>query len=244
MPPLKVISLERSTERREEFRRRNGHIDYEFFNAFDGAALPPDAITGTGLFQPGLPYTVGAYGAALSHYRLWDEAARMDCPLTVAEDDAIFRLDFAQTHTALLNRLSADWDIVLWGWNLDSILAMQLTPGVGTAMYFDYAKLLESIEKFQNFADQPGLFPLDKCFGLPAYSISPAGARKLKSLCFPLTKFSLDFPLLGNIPNYGLDVATNRIYSNVNSFVSFPLLAMTRNDRATLTIQNSPYLEG
>src|SRR5690242_18445422 len=121
MFPVKVISLERSVERRAEFRHHNSHLDYEFFNAVDGLALAPETIAGCGLFQAGLPYQTGAYGAALSHYSLWREAIRTGRPLTVAEDDAIFRLDFAQTHAALLSGLAPDWDIVLWGWNLDSI---------------------------------------------------------------------------------------------------------------------------
>jgi GR25 family glycosyltransferase involved in LPS biosynthesis len=240
MLPLKVISLERSVERRAEFGRRNGHIPYEFFNAIDGLALQPDAISRTGLFQSGLPYRAGAYGAALSHHTLWDEAIRADHPLTVAEDDAIFRLDFARTQAALLHELPTHWDIVLWGWNLNSILAMHVIPGVKTAMYFDYQQLLGEIDTFQKGTPHSRLYRLNNCFGLPAYSISPAGARKLKSLCFPLTRFSLTFPLLGDVPNFGLDVATNRIYADINAFVSFPLLAMTRNDHNLSTIQNSP----
>jgi glycosyl transferase family 25 len=244
MHPVKVISLERSVERRAEFALRNNHLDYEFVAAVDGLAVDVDAIRASGLFQSGLPYNAGAYGAALSHHGLWNEAIRAGRPLTVAEDDAIFRLDFAQTHAALLNGLGLDWDMVLWGWNLDSILAMQLIPGVSTAMYFDYLQLLGKIEEFQQCAGTPRLFRLDKCFGLPAYSISPQGARKLLSQCFPLTSFSLNFPLLGDIPNYGLDVAASRVYAGTNTFVSFPLLAMTKNDQAISTIQNTPYPGG
>jgi GR25 family glycosyltransferase involved in LPS biosynthesis len=242
MFPVKVISLERSVERRAEFRHHNSHLDYEFFNAVDGLALAPETVAGCGLFQAGLPYQTGAYGAALSHYSLWREAIRTGRPLTVAEDDAIFRLDFAQAHAALLSGLAPDWDIVLWGWNLDSILAIELLPGVSTTMYFDYVQLLEKIDEFRRGASRSRLFRLDKCFGLPAYSISPEGARKLTSQCFPLANFTLSVPLIGNVPNFGLDVATSRIYGALNSFVSFPLLAMTRNDRLASTIQNSPYL--
>jgi GR25 family glycosyltransferase involved in LPS biosynthesis len=242
MPPLKVISLERSAERRAEFRRRNAHLDFEFVRAVDAMALPKSAIASTGLFEPGLAYSIGAHGAALSHYCLWNEAISSGRALTVAEDDAIFRLDFAKTHDALLASLG-DWDIVLWGWNLDSILAMQGMPGMTAAMYFDTVQVLERIEDFQSFSGRPGLFRLDKCFGLPAYSISPAGAARLKARCFPLTRFSINIPLLGDFPNNGIDVATNRAYPAVNAFVSFPPLAITRNDQAITTIQNTPYFD-
>jgi glycosyl transferase, family 25 len=243
MPPLKVISLERSTARRTEFCRRNAHLDFEFVRAVDAMALPKSAITGTGLFEPGLPYTIGAHGAALSHYQLWNEAIASGRALTVVEDDAIFRLDFATTHDALLAGLG-DWDMVLWGFNLDSILAMQPMPGMTAAMYFDFVQVLEHVEGFQALSHRPGLFRLDKCFGLPAYSISPGGAARLKAHCFPLTRYSVSFPLLGDVANYGIDVATARAYPAIKAFVSFPPLAITRNDQAITTIQNTPYFEG
>ena len=240
--PLKVISLERSAGRRAEFRRHNSHLDFEFVRAVDAMALPKSAVLETGLFEPGLPYSIGAHGAALSHHALWSEAAATGTALTVAEDDAIFRHDFARTSAALLDGLG-DWDIVLWGFNLDSVLAMQGMPGIIAAMYFDSARVLEQIEGFQAFSGRPGLFRLDKCFGLPAYSISPAGAEKLKALCFPLTRYSVNFPLLGDVTNYGIDVATSRAYPALQAFVSFPPLAITRNDQTITTIQNTPHFE-
>jgi len=244
MHPLKVISLERSDARRAEFRRHNSHLGYEFVDAIDGALLHPEVISRLGLFKPGLTYKSGAYGAALSHFRLWEDSVQAGRPLTVAEDDAIFRKDFAQTHAALLDGLPTDWDFVLWGWNLDSVLAMQMMPGLSSNMYFDYRPLLEKIEEFQTRTGHPQLFRLEKCFGLPAYSISPGGARKLIAQCFPLDNFTLTVPLIGNVPNFGLDVATCRIYAAINSFVSFPPLAMTKNDQVVSTIQNSAYPPG
>src|SRR6478609_9057407 len=97
---VKVISLERSVERRAEFARRNPRLAYEFFTAVDGVALSPQAVAATGLFQPGLDYTAGAFGVALSHHALWDETIRTGAPLTIAEDDAVFREDFAQMQEA------------------------------------------------------------------------------------------------------------------------------------------------
>ncbi|HWU56514.1 MAG TPA: glycosyltransferase family 25 protein, partial [Rhizomicrobium sp.] len=160
MLPLKVISLERTPERRAEFGRRNRHLAYEFVNAVDGLALGPETIAGSGLFQAGLPYQAGAFGAALSHHSLWHQAVQTGRALTVAEDDAIFRLDFAQTHAELLSGLAPDWDIVLWGWNLDSILAMQMMPGVTSTMYFEYLGLLEKIDEFQSGTGRPRLYRL------------------------------------------------------------------------------------
>src|SRR3569833_3107431 len=71
--PSKVISLTRTPERRTEFARRNPHLNYVYFDAVDGKTLTRESVAATGLFPPGLPYTRGAYGAALSHLALWEE---------------------------------------------------------------------------------------------------------------------------------------------------------------------------
>ncbi|HEY0266784.1 MAG TPA: glycosyltransferase family 25 protein [Rhizomicrobium sp.] len=244
MLPVKVISLRRSTERRAEFARRNGHIAYEFIDAVDAMAMPRETILGTGLFAPGLAYTIGAHGAALSHLGLWQQAIASGRPLTVAEDDAIFRQDFAQTRDTLLQTIPPDWDMVLWGWNFDSILAMQCMPGVTNAMYFEFADLLADVSRFQAHTARPALFPLDKCFGLPAYTISPKGAQAFRDRCFPLTSYAVHFPLIGDVSNYGLDVAASRAYPDTRAFVCYPPLAVTRNDQSITTIQNTPHFEG
>ena len=236
MQSVKVISLDRSRDRREEFLRRNASLDFEFVSAIDASALSKEVILGTGIFEPGLPYTMGACGNALSHYRLWEECVRTGQPLTVAEDDAIFRDDFIPMHQRLVADLPG-WDIVLWGWNFDSILALESMPGLFSAMYFESQKLLGDLDAFQAYRSVPRLSRLSKCFGTPAYSISPAGAEKIITKCLPLRNFTLDFPLVGKMPNFSIDVALCSVYEVMESFVCFPPLAVTKNEQTTSTIQ-------
>lgn len=234
MENVNVISLERSEQRRINFDNTNGHLKFDFFNAVDGSLLTADAIQATGLFEPNLPYTKGAYGSALSHLALWDKAIATQTPVTVAEDDGIFRRDFDLQSRKLISSLPNNWDIVLWGWNFDSILSVDVMPGVSPAiMQFDQAMLRKNTDTFQTMQSKVHALKLDKCFGIVAYTISTWGAEKFKKLCCPLSNFEIYFPLLNrSLPNNSLDLAMNRFYQSTQTFVSFPPLVITKNEHS------------
>lgn len=240
--PIKVISLARSADRRAAFARANAHVDFAFSDAIDGASILHEVNNAPDLFEPNLPYSAGAYGCAMSHLSLWQEAVDSDRPITIVEDDAVLRHDFQEQSAALLASLPPDWDIVVWAWNFDSILALKLMPGVSqTVMLFDQNGLRRSLGDFQAMQDRPAALRLDKCFGTPAYTISPRGARKYMLNCFPLKHFAVHFPVLNrDIQNNGIDIAMNRIYGETNAYCSLPPLAATPNETATSLIQNQP----
>jgi GR25 family glycosyltransferase involved in LPS biosynthesis len=246
MLPVKVISLVRSAERRETFRRRNAHLDFDFFDAVDGSRLSLTELHAGGLFEPGLPYSVGAYGVALSHLAQWDQIIESGQARTVAEDDAIFRRDFGEQQARLLQTLPPDWDMVLWGWNFDAALAMDAMPGMAPmALLCDQQQLRGALDTFQSVTAPPHLLRLRSAFGLPCYSMSPAGARKFKAGCFPMRNASVFFPVLGSeVRNFGVDIATNRLYPDLNVLFSLPPLVATGNDHSRSTVQNDIYFPG
>lgn len=242
---IKVISLKRSIDRRNSFIKNNANLNFEFFDAIDGLSLDLNKIKELDLFSSDLVYTKGAYGCALSHLYLWEETIKNNKPLTIVEDDAIFRNDFDNMKNKIISQMDDNWDIILWGWNFDSILSLNIMPDVSPVVaLFEQNKLINSIEQFKIAKNTPNLIKLDKAFGLPAYTISPSGAKKFKELCFPLTKFSLFFPILDRtLSNNGIDIATNAIYSKTNSFVSLPPLVVTKNDKSISTIQNKDFFK-
>lgn len=238
-PKIKVISLSRSHGRREAFAKANEHLEYEFFDAVDGQLIDHSLAPYAELFEKGLAYTPGAYGSAASHHALWKEAIDSKNPLTILEDDAITRLDFEEMSLRVIGAAPPDWDFVLWGWNFDSVLSLNLMPQVSpTSMLFDQTMLRNRIPDFQSMTDTPLLLGLNKCFGIPAYSISPKGAEKLMLGCFPLVPFMLYHHGLNRmVPNMSLDIAMNRVYATVAAFASMPPLAVTKNERELSTIQ-------
>jgi glycosyl transferase, family 25 len=238
--PIRVINLERSVDRKREFIQNNAGLAHEFFPAVDGKLLTERQIGDERLFIKPLPFpSIGAYGVALSHLALWERVIEANQPMTIAEDDAIFRSDFASESGKVLSQLPESWDIILWGWNFDSILCVTAIANVSpVVMLFNQNSLREQTDSFRKLTLPSHLLKLDKCFGIPAYTISPAGAKKFKAQCFPMKNFELYFPILNRkIPNTGIDVAMNRIYSSTESFVAFPPLAITKNDHGVSTIQ-------
>jgi glycosyl transferase, family 25 len=237
MRPVRVISLAREAERRAGFLRRNAHIPSSFFDAVDGHALSMNEIRATGLFMPQVEatYDAHAYGVALSHWHLWTEAAAGTEPVTIAEDDAVFRCDFETRFGHMLASLPAEWDMVLWGWNFDSALRVHPMGSAGPVkMLFDQSLLRESLDAFQALETPVQAFRLDKAFGLFAYTLSPKGAAKMLQRCFPQRPLSVWFPVFkAHQPNVGLDVAANAAYLQGQCFACFPPLAASPNVRAS-----------
>lgn len=236
-PEIQVISLRRTPERREAFAALHGHLRYAFFDAVDGSQVGLDVLFDYRLFEPGLRYTPGAIGCALSHHALWERAEQAEVPLTVAEDDAIFRLDFALRSQQAIERLPPDWDIVMWGWNFDSVMALGEMPGVAPLIVLsNQDQLRRNTDAFRALEGTPALLRIDCCFGTPAYTISPAGAARLRRLCFPLRNFRLFFPVLNReLANTGIDIALNRVFASTGSYVSLPPLVATRNENERST---------
>lgn len=240
-PAVRVISLERSIERRTRFADLNRGLAYQFFPGIEIPPAPDPAVIDFALFPEPMPYfpSSGAFGCALSHLALWNLAIETEAPVTIAEDDAAFRHDFEQESRHVLDALPPAWDMVLWGWNFDSILSIAALPGVSpSTMLFSQEALQRSVQTFQLLRGGVSTFRLDKAFGIPAYTISPRGARRFKASCFPMRNFELFFPVLNRrIPNTGIDIAMNRIYPESASYVAFPPLVVTPNERQSSTIQ-------
>ena len=178
-------------------------------------------------------YMAHSYGTALSHWTLWKEAALGAQPLTVAEDDAVFRRDFEERRSEVLAALPADWDFVLWGWNFDSLLHINPMGGVSpVAMLFEQPQMRKALDEFQALRTPVQAHRLNMAFGLPAYTLSPRGAQRLLDLCFPQKPFVLEIPLPRHrMTNVGVDVSTNAVYRHTQSFACFPPLAVTPNVR-------------
>lgn len=240
---IKVISLKRSSARKKIFIENNPNINFTFFDAVDGAKLSQQFLNNSGLFVGPLHYTKGAYGCALSHLAIWEESINTKKIITVLEDDAILRHDFDQQHQKMIDSLKNDWDIILWGWNFDHILSVNIMSNISPViMLFNQQQLQNSISEFQKSTIENRLMPLDKCFGIPAYSISPNGAKKFKDECFPLFPFEIEFPLMNHkMVNNGIDIAMNHLYLTSKSYACFPPLAVTKNEHASSTVQNAIY---
>lgn len=218
MPPIHVISLDRTPERRAKFSELNQGQHFEFVRAIDGRDISP---------LPG--YTRGASGCALSHRMLWEEAAETG-PLTIAEDDAIFHPKFAEKSAQAITKLPFGWDIIIWAWNFDSILAFEITPGVHAVLVTNQGELRESIEGWLASDPDPIVLPFGRSLGTPSYTVSRKGANKLIQGCFPMRGGPVFFCGLNReLPENGIDIAMNRLYPDLSAYACIPPLAVTPN---------------
>ena len=235
-----VINLNRQPEKYESFLQMNAgtKIAFERFEASDGASLSPKDVVEMKLLAPGAKLTPGAVGCAASHFRIWVQTVESGVPALVFEDDVIIRDDIKERLDSLLPTLE-DWDYITLGYNTDSILDLELVPGMTSRMMFlpKYPNG-ENAASFQKSTAQVAAMRLNNCFGTPGYVVSPEGARKLLKLCFPMDNRTFPVPALNRtLPAVGVDGMMNTIYSSIQAFACFAPLVVPKNDHATSTVQ-------
>ena len=158
--------------------------------------------------------------------------------MTIAEDDAVLNRRFSEKAAKVMARLPDDWDVILWGWNFDSILHCDVIQGLKQGiMHFDPAPLRDKLDRFQEIDADPMPLRLFGAFGFLCYSVSPKGARLLERHCFPLKNEPVPVPGLGRqLKNFSLDVMINKYYPVLKAFVSFPPLAWSENDKTVSSL--------
>jgi GR25 family glycosyltransferase involved in LPS biosynthesis len=238
---ISLLNLDRSTDRLASFLEINQHLtDVHRVPAVDGRTLNRVQLRQGGILADAMPtYTDGALGCALSHLAQWNLAATSDRFVTIAEDDAIFHLQFEPLAEKIIASLPTDWDIIQWGWNFDSILAFDLLPGISNSVaVFDQAKLRENIPAFMRLPVTPVAFRLQRSLGTVCQSVSPAGAAKLLKHCLPVRPMEVFYPVLSrSLQNTGIDNMMNDLYPQINAYVSLPPLVVTKNDQGASTVQ-------
>jgi glycosyl transferase family 25 len=234
---IHVISLARTPERWRGFQADNPGLQAERFDAVDGRAVDLAELAAAGLVRPGLAYTPGAYGCALSHAALWRRCVETGAPLTICEDDAVLKPGFAARAAEAAAQVP-DAELIVWGWNFDSVLGGRLFDDTPFAMGFDQARMRLDLEGFRRDRTRPTMLRLQRALGTPCYTVTPTGAQTLLNFCFPLRPGSIFVPLLGReLSNNGIDIPMNGAYPDMAAYAAFPPLALTLNDTAGSTVE-------
>jgi GR25 family glycosyltransferase involved in LPS biosynthesis len=232
---VNYINLKNRPDRNEVFLKLNsGIIPLERVEAVVGKDLAvADLIREQIIQEPLRFFSPGALGNALSHKKLWDPAVQRGTAVTVAEDDAILNRHFARKADDTLQRLPQDWDIILWGWNFDSILDVELLPNLKHGvMMFDSKMLGPRVVDFQEAEYDVVPLRLRGAFGIVCYSLSATGAKHLLERCFPLKNELISIPGLSRqIQNFTLDACLNKHFPALQAYACFPPLAYTENDK-------------
>lgn len=240
-----VISLERTPERLASFKEKNGWTkEFEHFPAIDGYGEDLASAHGV-VFKaivPGLRYSRGAVGCALSHIKLWEKIAQEKEPAIILEDDAILHAFFENKLEGLLEEgdlWHEKWDMVVLGWNMDCPIQFAMLPQVTPCQGVFFSETLaKTWETFKSLPIYPIPYKLEFCFGTPGYILKPHGAKKLLDKLLPLRNFTMDLKHF-KAENKGIDVALCSAYRDLEAYISFPPLLITPNEHSSSTVLNA-----
>jgi GR25 family glycosyltransferase involved in LPS biosynthesis len=234
---FKVINLARTPQRLFTFKKNNPTFIFERFAAIDGTKINRQEIVDSGLFteKTANRYTDGAIGVALSHRQLWQECVTAGENFTILEDDAVLIANFNE----MVNRYTSgtkNWDFIFWGANLDQRIVAELSPGIAAAeIKFNQPGVIDNINRIKTQNLYPSLFRVHWAVGLVCYTITPKTAQYLLDNIFPIRDY-FDFR-----DNHGVDNSIIEELSNMASYICFPPIALTLNDRYNSTVQeNNP----
>jgi len=247
---IHLVNLDRNPERLAEFCNVNRHLtSVSRFPAVDGKSLELDSLVQQGLVTKDIlsMFSVGALGCAMSNITLWDRAIASNQMVTICEDDAIFNAHFEERADDLIKRLPNDWNIIFWGFNFNLFVCFDVLPGVSPCVAtFSQEQMRREASVFQRQVITPGAYKARWVFGTCCYSISPWGAKILKSKILPLRPQTVPLPEAQSVPPYrpkwrtvGIDNCINAVHSEINSFVCFPPLVISKNENQKSTVLNA-----
>ena len=116
---------------------------------------------------------------------------------------------------------------------MDSLLQAEILTGLGVISLFEPAyPQEEELKRIVNYTTERSICNLKRCFGLPAYRITPSAAKYLLKKLNPLVNEPI---IMGRgIPTHyseTLDGALNNQYENIGAKIVFPPLALALNNQ-------------
>jgi GR25 family glycosyltransferase involved in LPS biosynthesis len=231
----RVINLARHGQRLKRFFEQNEAVGLhiERFEAIEGSTVDIAKAIAGGVVTSRANFSQGAIGVAMSHRAIWHETIERRKHAIVFEDDTVLRSDIGDVLPPLVSQLGNDWDIVLLGYNTDSILDLELwAGGIDLRGHFSipYPTSVQ-LTAFIASKEPVGIYKLNAAFGLCGYAISPRGAKRLISACFPMDKLVIPIPALGrNITSSGLDSVLNAFFKQISAYACFTPLVVPIND--------------
>ena len=235
---LCVISLRRTPQRLKDFFQRNAealrHWDVRIIEGIDGN-LQKELFKQSRLISNNVlkGWSPGAIGSALSHMLSWRFCLQLGKPIVVVEDDAILATKLKQKLHTMLQARDEHPPFLLLGWNLDSLLQAELQPGLGLISLFEPAYPKETeLTQLVNSPTEKRMCKLKRCFGLPAYRITPKTSEYLLKQLSPLT--SEVITMGRGIPTHfseTLDGILNNQYEKIGAEIIFPPLALALNNQ-------------
>ena len=174
-------------------------------------------------------WTLGALGTALSHMLCWRRCSLGTEPVVIMEDDVILANNWQQE---LQQLILANQQLVLLGWNLDSMLHAELFENQEFISLFEPAYPdIGRLKNIVNSKEPRKLRRLRSAFGLPAYWLTPKMAKNLIKSIERLEVLPIElkrgFP---TCQSSGIDGLLNIHYWSLEAAIVMPPLALAINN--------------
>jgi len=229
-----VISLRRTPNRWAEFQKHNSNslqgCELIRIDGVDGIEQLTTIRSTKIITQPAREgWTLGALGTALSHMLCWRRCSLGTEPVVIVEDDVILANNWQQE---LHQLIKANQQLVLLGWNLDSMLHAELFENQEFISLFEPAYPdIGRLKNIVNSKEPRKLRRLRSAFGLPAYWLTPKMAQNLLKSIGRLEVLPIElkrgFP---TCQSSGIDGLLNNHYWNLKAEVVIPPLALALNN--------------
>jgi GR25 family glycosyltransferase involved in LPS biosynthesis len=240
-----VVSTEIYRKRLELFQSSHPDLqDLHVKMGLNASTMDPNPMNNEGLkefVKEPCTWPMGAICCGVAHLEIFKEVIATNSPMTVFEDDAILTKDFDRKTTELLETIPGDWDIVQWGYNWDTFMWMRMIDRNGPVIKIDLCREMHRLDlnKFISGDTPSTLIPLEMCFGMHAYSISPSGAQKILDNFPGLTdELVVVKDLFLEYQSVSLDSQLGALYHQMNSYIAFPPLSYVHNDKSKSAIWN------
>lgn len=232
-----VLSAESAPQQLEQFRRVNAGVNlpFEASPATEGKDVDLRELVEIELLdRENEDWDAASVANALSHWMCWHQAVETQRPVAVLQDDAVLRHDFVARLKTVLEGLPDGWEYLQLGFNLRFGVDLMVTPDCRyRAQFTRRTSVVNDLEIFMDTVSPVVPLRMFNAFGAFAYIITPAAAKLLIDSCFPLRTEVLYVPCLkGRIRTTGIDEVMNRFFGDLQSYASFPPLAMSREEQA------------
>lgn len=241
-PDVVVISLRRTPERLARFHAVNETGGIRWIEGVDGIDLWSTVQTSRALEASAREgWSRGAIGAALSHLLCWRQCLNSGRPMLILEDDAVLSRNWRSALADSLHTLPDVWDLLLLGWNYNSVLRRQDGDSVESISLFEPAfPTLTQIRSIIDTTHQRRWHRLYNGFGLPGYLINPRSAKLLLHDMLPLRTERIHVGRgIPSVEATTLDGLLNLAYHEMHAYVIHPPLAIATNDQATSLTQRT-----
>ena len=246
-PPKKfVISTEIYHERLNVFLNENDSVsDAQVIMGMNAHKVTSDPAMAEEIRKGSsedCTWPMGSICCGLAHFKALQECVQTNEPVSIFEDDAILVKDFDSKTLELIVQIDGDWDIIQWGFNWDAFMHYRMLGEEGPIFNLFLQSQIEKfrVDKFKSSGRKSTLFPLVSSFGMHAYTVSPAGAKKILEFYPKVSNYYVNnIGLVG--ASYwcsSLDMVLNAFYDSNSAYVALPPLSYVVNDKQASAIWN------